>query len=289
MKSLCCLHAKTINEEQKLKYAFCNEMYVDWPFEKAFAHANQLGYTGVEIAPFTINSDATQITQAQRQEVKSMAADNGLEVIGLHWLLAKTEGYHLTHDSQAIRDNTANYLCELARLCQDLGGNVMVFGSPPQRNLAEGVSYEQGFERATDVFKKVAPVLEDCGVTLALEPLGPKEGNFMLTAKAGIELAQAIDSPNVKLHLDVKAMSSESLSIPEIIHNSKDWLVHFHANDPNRRGPGMGDVDFVPIFEALDHVKYEGWISVEVFDYEPGVEALARESICYMQRLESQA
>jgi sugar phosphate isomerase/epimerase len=268
-----------------MKYAICNEMYVDWPFEKAFAHAASLGYTGVEIAPFTINTSAYEITAAQRQQVREIAESNGLEVVGLHWLLAKTEGYHLTHDAPDVRRRTGEYLCELTRLCHDLGGKIMVFGSPPQRNLAEGVTDQQGFDRAVEVFKSVAPTLEQYEVTLALEPLGPEEGNFMLTAESAIGIAGAIDSPYVKLHLDVKAMSTEAKPIPEIIKESRDWLVHFHANDPNRLGPGMGEVDFAPIFEALDEIRYGGWVSVEVFDYEPGVDSLAGDSIAYMHQV----
>lgn len=268
-----------------MKFAICNELYVDWPMDQAFAHAAGLGYTGVEIAPFTINTNAFDISAERRNQVRETAEANGLEVIGLHWLLAKTDGLHLTSDDSDVRKRTGQYVCELARLCRDLGGKVMVFGSPPQRNLRDGVSEQQGFDYAVEVFKTSAPTLEACGVTLALEPLGPEEGNFMLTAESGIELAKAVDSPNVKLHLDVKAMSTESKPISEIIRDSKDWLVHFHANDPNRRGPGMGDVDFIPIFDALREIKYDGWVSVEVFDYEPGPDSLAGDSIRYMQQL----
>lgn len=270
-----------------MKYAICNELYVDWPFDQAFAHAAALGYTGVEIAPFTIETNVFEISSSRRTQVRETAEANGLEVIGLHWLLAKTQGLHLTTDNVEARNRTGKYLCELARLCRDLGGKVMVFGSPPQRNLPDGVSQRQGFDFAVEVLKSAVTTLQECDVTLALEPLGPEEGNFMLTAESGIAIASAVDSPNVKLHLDVKAMSTESKPIPEIIRDSKDWLVHFHANDPNRRGPGMGDVDFVPIFNALQDVEYDGWVSVEVFDYEPGVDSLAGDSIRYMQQLEN--
>jgi sugar phosphate isomerase/epimerase len=163
-----------------------------------------------------------------------------------------------------------------------------VLGSPLQRNLLSGVSHEQAMERAADCLRRAMPTLEECGVTLAVEPLGPKDGNFLLTAEKGIELCELVASPQCRLHLDCKAMSSESKPIPQIIRDSFSWLEHFHANDPNMRGPGMGDLDFVPIFQSLADLHYRGWVSVEVFDYAPGVEALARESIEYMQRCAAQ-
>jgi sugar phosphate isomerase/epimerase len=161
---------------------------------------------------------------------------------------------------------------------------VLVLGSPKQRNLLPGVTPGQAMEYAAETIRGAMPVLEECGVTLALEPLGPEEGDFLLTAELGIELAMMVDSPNCRLHLDVKAMSSESKPIPDIIRDSAQYLEHFHANDPNRRGPGMGDVDFLPILAALKEIDYQGWVSVEVFDYTPGVETLARESIQYLNR-----
>ncbi len=266
-----------------MKFAICNETFQDWPFEKAFDFARQCGYTGIEFAPFTINKNAYEITAAQRKEARKQAESAELEVVGLHWLLAFTEGYYLTSPDAEVRKKTADYLSELARLCRDLGGTVLVLGSPQQRNLLANVTHDQAMQYATDVIQQAVPVMEACGVTLAVEPLGPQEGDFLLTAKVGRELVKMVDSPSCQLHLDVKAMSSESEPIDQIIRESASVLKHFHANDANRRGPGMGEIDFAPILQALQDINYPGWISVEVFDYEPGVEALARDSINYLR------
>ncbi len=268
-----------------MKYAICNETFQDWPFEKAFAYAREVGYTGIEIAPFTLASSATEVSAAQRETVKQQIKDAGLECVGLHWLLAKTEGFYLTTPDEAVRQRTGDYLKELAKLCRDLDGSIMVLGSPQQRNLLEGVSHGQGMAFAAEAIKSAMPVLEDCGVTLALEPLGKAEGDFLNTAASGIELAQLVDSPNCRLHLDVKAMSDEDKPIADIIRESKDWTAHFHANDPNLLGPGMGDVEFDTIFAALKETGYNGWTSVEVFRYEPGIETICEESLRYMREV----
>ncbi len=273
-----------MNEEDEMKFAICNETFQDWPHERAFRLAQECGYTGIEFAPFTLGANATQITRETREQIRRLSDQYELSPVGLHWLLAKTEGLYLTSPDTEVRRRTSGYFVQLAELCRDLGGRLMVLGSPQQRNLLPGVTHEQAMEYAADVLRGALPAFVDCDVTLALEPLGPAEGDFMLTAESAIQLARTLDSPNIQLHLDVKAMSSEDKSIPQIIADSADYLAHFHANDSNKRGPGMGDVDFVPIFAALKQIGYKGWVSVEVFDYEPGVERLARESIAYMQR-----
>ncbi len=252
--------------------------------DRACGFAAECGYTGIEIAPFTLAARAGDVSYAQREAVRRQAGTAGLEVVGLHWLLAKTEGFHLTSPDAAVCKRTADYLIELTRLCGDLGGRVMVLGSPVQRNLAEGMTKARGMDYATEVLCAVLPVLESNRVVLALEPLGPQETNFLLTAAEAVELIDRAGSPQIRLHLDCKAMATEATPIVELIHRNGQWLAHFHANDPNRQGPGFGSLDFVPIFEALKEVRYDGWVSVEVFDYAPGIERLARESIEYMRR-----
>jgi len=273
-----------------MKYAFCNEMFGDEPFERAWAAARQLGYTGVEIAPFTLLPgaepfDVDDVPAPRRREIKKLAADAGLEVVGLHWLLAKTTGLYLTSPESEVRRRTAEYLQSLAQLCADLGGTLMVLGSPQQRNLLPGVGYNEAEAYAAEVLRDAMPVCEDLGVTIALEPLGPAEGDFLLTAETAIHLAQLVDSSHCRLHLDVKAMASEKYSIDTIILDSRDWIAHFHANDPNLLGPGMGEVEYGPILTALRDIDYAGWVSVEVFKYEPSPLEIARQSIEYLQEV----
>ena len=79
-------------------------------------------------------------------------------------------------------------------------------------------------------------------------------------------------------------MSSEAVPIPELIRRHVGLLAHFHANDPNKQGPGFGELDFVPdLRRAGRSATTRGWVSVEVFDYSPGIERLASESIENMQ------
>jgi sugar phosphate isomerase/epimerase len=185
-----------------MKFAICNETFRDWPLEKAFDFAADCGYSGMEIAPFTLAEQANQISTGQRAEIGRLAERAGLEIVGLHWLLAKTEGLHLTSPDAEVRRKTADYLADLARLCFDLGGRVMVFGSPKQRCLPPGVARQSAMNYATEVFQQVFPILEETEVVIALEPLGPEETDFLQTAAETAGLIERIGSPHVRLHLD---------------------------------------------------------------------------------------
>ena len=267
-----------------MRLAVCNEMFGDRPVAEVFHTIRDIGYEGVEIAPFTLLPgdepfDARDVPRETREQTRRLAAETGLEIVGLHWLMAKTEGLHLTSPEESVQRATADYLKALAELCADLGGRVMVLGSPQQRNLLPGVTHAQAMEHAAQVLRWAAPACVDLGVLIALEPLGPAEGDFLLTADSAVQLATMVDSPSVRLHLDIKAMASEGPPIPEIIRRHASWLEHFHANDPNLLGPGMGKVEIAPIMAALREVDYRGWVSIEPFKYEPTPEEVARISL----------
>ena len=268
-----------------MKFAICQELFENWEWERQCQFIAETGYTGIELAPFTLASRMTDVSAARRRELKSQAEEYGLTICGLHWLLAKTEGFHLTTNDRSVREATTKYLIELGNACADFGGTVMVFGSPAQRSLLPGISREEAYDNAAEVFRAAVPAFADRGVKIVMEPLTTRETNFVNTCAEAVELIDRVGHPNFVLHQDVKAMLSEPTPIPELIARYASVTEHFHVNDDNLLGPGMGRTDYHPIVKALLESGYSGWVSVEVFDYKPGAEYIARESINYMRRI----
>ena len=272
-----------------MRYAICNETFEGWDHERVCRFVAGLGYEGLEVAPFTLAPRVTDVTPERRALLRRQAEDCGLKIIGLHWLLARTEGLQLTSPDAAVRQRTADYLAELARCGRDLGGDLMVFGSPAQRRVPAGATRAQATDYAVDTFRRALPGVVESGANLCLEPLSPPEADFINTCAEAVEILDRLDHPNFVLHLDVKAMATEDSPATDLIRRYADRAGHFHANDPNRRGPGFGSTDFVPIFRALKESPYRGWVSVEVFDYSPDPETIARESLRYMRECEARA
>lgn len=262
-----------------VRFAICNEIYQGWSLPDTCAHAARTGYHALELAPFTLAPRVTDLSAGDRARIRDTARRAGIEITGLHWLLAQTEGFHVTHPDRAVRDRTSAYLRELVRTCADLEGKILVFGSPKQRSLLPDVSRQQAWEWATAVFRDAVRDAEDCGAVLCFEPLAPSETDFINTAAEAASFAAQFNSPAMKIILDVKAMSSEGSPVPDIIRTAAGHFAHFHANDPNLKGPGFGDVDFRPIAAALQEVGYQGDVSVEVFRFEEGADEIARRSL----------
>ena len=270
-----------------MKYSICNETWQgpEWTHDVVCEHIAAHGYDGVEIAPFTLKPNPEDLTEAEAIEIGEVTRKHGLEVVGLHWLLVQPPGMHLTTADKFIRDRTAAFGCHLARICAAMGGKIMVWGSPKQRHLDDDESWNETAARAAGVLRTIAETAGPLGVTIAMEPLGRKETNFLTTAAETIKLLRLVDHPACRLHLDVKAMSDEVLPIPDIIRASAADTVHFHANDPNLKGPGQGAVAYEPIVSALRETGYDKWISVEVFDYTPDADTIADLSLAYLHEM----
>lgn len=267
-----------------MKFSICNELFENWPVEKVFVTAAEIGYDGVEIAPFTLASSVYEIIDARRREIARAAADAGVEIVGLHWLLVKPEGLlYINHPDADVRKRTRDYLDALICLCSDLGGRVLIFGSPKQRNVHESLTYEQAWNYACETFSHCAEKAQENDVYLCIEALPPRETNFINTVEEALAMVRAVGKPNFRTMVDVKSMCSEARSISEIVCSAGEHIMHVHANDASGRGPGMGDTDFHVVSSALREIRYNGYVSVEVFDYKPDPITIAKQSLAYLR------
>jgi sugar phosphate isomerase/epimerase len=267
-----------------MKFALCNEMIGQRPLAEVAALASRLGYQGLELAPFTLAADIRDLPLADVRRLRREVEEAGLEVVGLHWLLASPAGLHIAHPDGAVRERTREFFLALIDTCAELGGTLCVLGSPKQRSIEPGWDVRAARRRAAEFLRDVLPHAADRAVTLCLEPLSPDETNFLTTHTEALEFIREVGHPNCRLILDVKAMASERTPCADIIRASAPLLAHVHANDANRRGPGFGETDFVPILKALAKVGYRGYLSVEVFRFDPDPQTIARESLAYLRR-----
>ena len=268
-----------------MKLSICSELFEGWKWDDVFVKAGELGYDGVEVAHFTICDSVCDVSAEERSRLKDAAASAGVEIVGIHWVLLKPEGLHISHPDKTIRDTTRDYFHSLIDFCADLGGKVIVIGSPKNRHVMPPLTPEQTWDLARETLRACCDHAGERDVTLCIEPLGSNQTDYINRPGQGARLVEEINHPNFKMILDVYSMSCERLDIPAEIRAHACHMAHFHANDDNRGWPGSGGVDYPPIIQALKDVDYSGYLSVEVFDFDPGPDTIATESIKYLRSL----
>ena len=273
----------------RLSFALCNEVLRELDLAAQCAYAAALGYDGLEVAPFTLADEPHRLPAARRAEIRRAAADAGVAIVGLHWLLVTPPGLSLNGSDAGVRARTVDVMRALVGLCADLGGRVMVHGSPAQRSVAAGDDSTAAWARARDALAQVAAEAEAAGVTYCVEPLAPRETNFVNTLEEAAALVRAVGSPALRTMIDTSAAAqAEREPVDALIAR---WMPtgligHVQLNDVNGRGPGQGAGRFGPILAALHRTGYTGAVSVEPFDYVPDGRGSAARAIGYLRGLE---
>lgn len=268
-----------------MRISLCNEVLAEYDFARQCELAKQLGYDGLEVAPVTLSGEPHLLTAERRREIRRIAEDGGVPITGLHYLLVAPKGLSITATDPAMRARTIDVIRRLIVLCRDLGGSIIVHGSPAQRRLQPGReadSYRYGIE----CWAAIAKDAEEAGVTYCIEPLHQPDANFVNTVEEAAAIVRQIGSPAVRTMIDCSAATIwEKQSVPELI---RQWvptglIAHIHFNDPNRRGPGDGTLQFGPVVAALREAGYAANASIEPFIYIPDGAACAARNIGYMR------
>lgn len=269
----------------QFRQAICNEAFDKWPFADACRAIRQAGYTGIEIAPFTLAEDPATVTAAQRREYRDIIGSEGLEFVGLHWLMVSPKGLHVTTPDAALRARSWKHIDHLIDLCADLGPNgVMVFGSPYQRATTGGLSRAEATRHYVGGLASVAPHAAGRGVTVLIEALPVGQCDVVQTLDEAAELVREINSPAIRTMFDVHNAIDEVEPHARLVEKHYDLIRHIHVQELDGRHCGTGNYDFKPLFEVLRRWQYPGWVSLEAFDFTPGAERLANESLRYLEK-----
>jgi sugar phosphate isomerase/epimerase len=271
-----------------MRIALCNEVIADRDFASQCAFAAALGYDGLEVAPFTLGPDPLAIDAAARGRIRKDAADAGIAITGLHWLLVRPEGLSITSPDRAVRERTVRAMTTMVDLCADLGGRYLVHGSPVQRKIPAGETRELAWQRARDAFAAAARAAERAGVTYLVEPLPRDETDLINTLDEARAMVREVDSPALATMLDTKSAAlSERRPVVEVAREAlaANAIAHVQLNDRNRRGPGQGSDLFAPVLAALKAGGYDGDVAIEPFDYVPDGPGCAARAIGYVRGL----
>jgi D-psicose/D-tagatose/L-ribulose 3-epimerase len=270
-----------------MKIALCNEVLQPLAFARQCELAAALGYDGLEVAPFTLAAaDPHRTSAAERAATRRAASDAGIAITGLHWLLVTPPGLSITSPDAILRARTVDVMRALVDLCAELGGRVLVHGSPGQRKIAPDEDRATATARAAESFAAVAEAASKAGVVYCIEPLARAETEVLNTVAEAAAVVDAIANANVRTMIDCSAAGQTEAEPVEALIDR--WLptgriAHVQVNDPNRRGPGQGAMRFAPIFAALARQRYAGVVAVEPFQYVPDGPASAARAIGYVR------
>jgi D-psicose/D-tagatose/L-ribulose 3-epimerase len=268
----------------RFRQAMCNEAFDKWPFADACKAIRKAGYEGIEIAPFTLAEDPATLTTAQRREYRGAIGGAGLQFVGLHWLMVSPKGLHVTTPDTALREKSWGHIRDLIDLCADLGpGGIMVFGSPAQRAATSGSTPAEATRRYVDGLASVAPHALERGVTILVEALPRGQCNVVLTLEEAAGIVREIGSPAVRTMFDTHNAVDEVEPHAALVEKYFDVIRHVHVNEMDGGHPGTGNYDFRPVLEALRRRDYRGWVSLEAFDFKPGAEKIASDSLRYLE------
>ncbi|HUQ91152.1 MAG TPA: sugar phosphate isomerase/epimerase family protein [Bryobacteraceae bacterium] len=268
----------------RLKQAICNEAFDGWDFALSCKAIKKAGYSGIEIAPFTLGEDPALIPAARRREVRDIMAGEGLDFVGLHWLMVAPKGLHVTTPDEAVRARSWLHIRNLVDLCADLGENgLMVFGSPFQRATTGGATREEATGRYVDGLVEVAPHAVSRGVTILVEALPKSQCDVVQSLDEAASIVRKIDSPGIRTMFDTHNAAEEVEPHEVLLKRHWDLIRHVHVNEMDGKHCGMGDYDFKPVLRVLMERDYRRWVSLEAFDFSFGAETIANDSLRYLE------
>jgi D-psicose/D-tagatose/L-ribulose 3-epimerase len=221
-----------------------------------FPRIRAAGFDGVE-APMYKGRDFA--VTAMRQGL----AETGMECTICSILV---DGLSTISDDSTIREKTVDQLRENIATTAEIGAKIIA--GPlyaPVGYLAGRRRTADEWNRSVDCWQQLGPWLTQHEVTAAIEPLNRFETFFLNTAADTARFCDEVDHPNIGILFDTFHANIEEKSIADGYRKVARHLKHVHTCENDRGTPGSGHVEWVPVFEAIREIGYDGWLTIESF------------------------
>ena len=136
----------------------------------------------------------------------------------------------------------------------------------------------------TESLAGVVPHATARGVTILVEALPRNQCDVINSLEEAVAIVNEIDSPAVRTMFDTHNAVDEVEPHAVLVDRYFDLIRHVHVNEMDGRHPGTGDYDFKPLFEVLARRGYNRWVSLEAFDFKPGAEKIAADSLGFLEQ-----
>jgi D-psicose/D-tagatose/L-ribulose 3-epimerase len=252
-----------------MKLAVSNIAWTAEEEPEVAAALQEMGVRYVEIAPTKIWDDPLSVTDAQIQEYKDFWAKHDIEIVAFQSMLFGRMDLTVFDDEQT-RQKTIDYLNTFIQLAGRIGAQVLVFGSPKNRQV-KNISQDEAWQIAKKFFGTLGHSAITNQTNLCIEPNAKEyECNFVTTAAEGLKLVEEVDNLGFELHLDAAIMSMEGDDPASSIQNAKQHLRHFHISAPMLQPIEEEKVDHQAFADALRSINYQHFASIEMRPGDPG-------------------
>ncbi len=250
-----------------MKSSYQTFSYLNYPFEEVLTRLADLGYDGVEVsAASECGTFYPSVFNSERiKQVLKKAKVLNLEIVSYDCELLPASGWNIASPLDWVRKKTVDYIKSSVLKASELGARFVVVVAG--RSLY-GVKRQDSWNWAVEESKECAQFAQDNGICLVLEHLTLLEGNIVVTLDDLLSIIEEVNSQNFAALLDTGHVNVNSESLADYVFQLGEKLKHIHVDDNDGKSddhlpPGMGTINFDPLFNALKKVNYEGYLSIE--------------------------
>jgi sugar phosphate isomerase/epimerase len=236
---------------------------------EAYAILAEAGFTGLEIAPglfFHAAADPFDPDAATAATALAEMADAGLALVSMQSLLFGVAGAALFEGREARAAFEAG-MHRAIRLAERFGIPNLVFGSPLQRRVPEGLAMAEALDQAAEVFRKLGNAAAAAGTRIGIEANPAAYGtNFCTTLGEALGFVALVDHPAIVPHLDLGAMhmNGEFASAPARLPDLTPRLSHVHVSEPELAPAPADPAALAPVLAGLAAAGYARAVSIEM-------------------------